>query len=499
MSQWSSSPSTSWPEPVPGARTPLQRRPLRRTWGQRILIALGIVTALATAAAALGVAWGLQRYQAIEFLDVANVEPAEVGEPSNWLLVGSDSREGIDPNDPNAGIFVGETVDGKRTDTILIARVDPETRTVDLLSVPRDLWVTIADRGEQGRINSAFNGEGGEERLVSTIEDTLGVEINHYAEVNFVGFQAVIDAMGGVPIWFDTPVRDTKSGLDIPNPGCHSLGGFEALAFARSRSLEYYDGSQWRTDPTGDLGRTARQQHLITRLATTATSELDLTNIGTIDRIVRAGGDNLLIDDGAGINELFGLARTFASVGAEGIRRHALPVSDFRTSGGAAVLALQTEEAQPVLDIFRGIAPVDPTAPPSDQTVPRESFSLDVLNGARIAGIAGTTADELTAAGFTVGEVGNAATAVDRTVVRYPSSMAPAASVVGTALATPPIYAVDDALVDHVELVVGPDFTGLAGAEPPPTTAAAAEPAPAPVENEVGIVPGPGPPGTPCA
>ncbi len=503
MTQWSS----EWPEQNAAARIPLQRAPLRRTWMQRLLIGVGILSVMATLVAAAGVAWGLQRYRGIDFLEVANVDPAPVGEPSNWLLVGSDSREGIDADDPNAGIFIGEPVDGKRTDTIMIARVDPEGRTIDLLSVPRDLWVPIAGTDSFGRINSAFNGEGGEERLVSTVEDALGIDINHYAEVNFVGFQAVIDALGGVPIWFDNPVRDVRSGLDVPTAGCHTLNGFDALAFARSRALEYHDGEQWRADPTGDLGRTARQQFLIGRLATAASTQLDLTDIGTIDRILRVGGENLVIDNGAGVDELLGLARTFSSVGAEGIHRHSLPVSDRRTSGGAAVLDLQLEAAQPTLDLFRGIEPIDPTVPPSSDLVAVDSFSVEVQNGGRVAGLAGTTAETLQSAGFIVDIVGNAPGTVETTVVRYPSTLAPAAATLGTALAIPPIYERDDSL-DHVVLVVAADFAGLAGAEPvpeatttttPPETTAPPAPETTTGENEVGVVPGPGPAGTPCA
>ncbi len=478
----------------------------RRTWPQRILLTIGVLTTFAAIVAAVGTAWGLQRYSEIRFLAVPTVEPAEEGTPSNWLLVGSDSREGIDPNDPNAGAFLGETVTGKRTDTIIVARVDPEAQTIDLLSVPRDLWVPIAGTGENGRVNAAFNGDGGEERLVSTVESALGIEINHYAEVNFVGFQQVIDAIGGVPIWFDTPVRDPSSGLDIQTAGCHALGGSEALAFARSRSLEYLDDGTWRSDPTGDLGRTARQQFLLGRLATTASSKLDLTDIGTVDRILRVGGQNLLIDDGAGAGDLFGLARTFSAVGGEGIRRHALPVAGFRTSGGASVLDLLEAEAQPILDIFRGAVPPQ-TGPPSEELAPRDSFQIEVQNGARIEGIAATTAEQLQAAGFVVTEATNSPEVVAVTEVHYPSSMAAAASAVGTSLVEPPTYVVDDALTQIV-LVVGPEFAGLAdpatapaGEETPASDEQAPPPAetPPPEDNIVGVVPTVGPPGTPCA
>lgn len=454
--------------------------------------------------AAIGLTWGLRRYQSINFLNVPGVEGAASGEPTNWLLVGSDSREGIEASDPNAAVFIGEEVAGKRTDTIIVARVDPGRKSIDLLSVPRDLWVPIAGTGGNGRINSAFNGDGGEERLVSTVESFLDIEINNYVEVNFVGFQAVIDALGGVPIWFDSPVRDVKSGLMIQTPGCHALTGFDALAFARSRSLEYQEGDSWRSDPTGDLGRTARQQYLLSRLADTAAARLDVTDIGTIDNILRAGGENLVLDDGAGASDLLSLARTFAQVGSAGISRHALPVTNFRTSGGAAVLALEEQQAQPTLELFRGAA--QPLTDP-DAQVARNSFVVDIENGARIAGIAAAAAGDLGDAGFVTGGIGNTAT-VDHTVIRYPSSQQAAAGTLGAALAEPPRYEVDDSLT-NVVLVIGPAYGGLAATAPadPNEGAAAAEAevapdgptAQAPGENEVGVVPGQGPAGTECA
>ncbi|MEL7156905.1 MAG: LCP family protein [Actinomycetota bacterium] len=490
---------TGWLEPGLESAPPMRRRRLRRTWPERILLTLSVLCVLSLVTAAVGLAWGLRRFQAINFVPVAGVESNPPGEPSNWLLVGSDSREGIDPDDPNAAIFVGEAVEGKRTDTIIVARVDPAQQQIDLLSVPRDLWVPIHGTGANGRINSAFNGEGGEERLVATVENFLDIEINNYAEVNFVGFQAVIDAIGGVPIWFDTPVRDAGSGLNVTTPGCHTLGGFEALAFARSRKLEFQDaGGTWRSDPTGDLGRTARQQHLLARLADTASDRLDVTNLGTVDRILQAGGENLIVDDGAGAGDLLNLARTFSAVGSAGITSHALPVSGFRTSGGASVLALDEAAAQPTLDVFR------PSVPPPEvaEVVARNSFSVDVRNGARIAGIAGETADELTAAGFVVGEVGNAET-VPTTTIRYPAAGRDAAGTLAAVLHAPVRFEADDSLT-NVELVIGPDFAGVVGVTPAPTTvppssttvpeALAAAP-----DNVVGVVPGPAPAGTECA
>ncbi|MEM8922992.1 MAG: LCP family protein [Actinomycetota bacterium] len=496
---------TVWQQPeqqrVQGTAIPVRRGAAGRTWGQRIMLTVAIGTTMALFIGAIGMFWGLRRYQSVNFLTVPPVSNAPEGQPTNWLLVGSDSREGIDPNDPTAGVFVGggETVSGKRTDTIIVARVDQGQGRIDLMSVPRDLWVPIAGTGRNGRINAAFNGEGGEARLVETVEAFLGIEIHNYAEVNFVGFQNVIDAIGGVPIWFDTPVRDLNSGLDVPVAGCQTLDGYQALAFARSRFFEYQeaDGS-WRSDPTGDLGRTARQQLLLSRLAATASAKLGPTDVFTIDAIAKAGAQNLILDDGAGMGDLMALARTFA--GGGGFVRHSLPVSGFRTSGGASVLALDEAAAQPTLELFRRTVP----PPEAKETVTRGSFNVDVRNGARIAGIAGRTAEELTAAGFMVAEVGDASR-VDQTTIVYPTASREGAGTLAAVLPVPVLFEANDQL-NNVQLIIGPEFPGLSGGQPEaaqPEAAAPVEeaaPAPAPAgENEVGVVPGPGPQGTPCA
>ncbi|MGH1491591.1 MAG: LCP family protein [Acidimicrobiales bacterium] len=332
--------------------------------------------------AAAGFAWGLQRYKEINFLSVPTVEAAEAGEPVNWLLVGSDSRDGIDPDDPNAGIFLGEEVFGKRTDTIIVARVDPELQTIDLLSVPRDLWVTIDGTGERGRINAAFNGEGGEQRLVATVENFLDIEINNYAEINFVGFQEVIDSLEGVPVWFGNPARDQGSGLDIAKTGCHILDGAQSLAFTRGRTYEEFIDGEWRLDPTGDLGRIARQRIFLFRSIAAAKGQFDLARLASLDDALTVGGQNLLVEDGASMTDLLSLARVFASTDGENFVGHSLPVEDYRTSGGAQVLQLREAEADAVLEIFRqGTVPSGPAAEVATSTVAGTEVSLEEQSG----------------------------------------------------------------------------------------------------------------------
>lgn len=444
-------------------------------------------------------AWGLDKFANITKIQIASVQAAPPGEPQNWLLVGTDSREGIDPGSEGSGVFLGDGVPaGKRTDTLIIARVNPAAGRIDLLSIPRDLWVPHAGGGE-GRINSVFNQEFGEERLVDTIESYFGIDINHYAEVNFAGFMDIVEGLGGVPMWFDKPLRDAGSGLDVPVAGCHVLGGYQALAFARSRHLEYFEDGAWHSDGTGDLGRSTRQQYFLRRVADTTMKKVSITELPTLNRVLEIGGNNLVIDDGAEAGTLLSLARSFATIEGDHIIGHALPVYGWRTSGGAEVLGLEDEPAQPILDIFRGVVPADPGDTPL-------VVDVVVLNGSGTAGQASHAAEQLRAVGVTVTGIDNA-TNRPNTTIRYSAALAPQAAEVARWLAFDPTFELVDDL-DTVELITGSDFSGVAeqprdtvelpggSAETPPEPT----PPPAPEGSDlVGVVPGPTPEGTACA
>lgn len=341
------SPTTPVEQPGP-RRVPV---PVRR--GRRAL-RLGLVAVLALLLLIVGfVAWEVRRFAGIPRVEVASVQPAGDGEVANWLLVGTDSRDGIAADDPNAGAFLGEVVEGVRTDTILVARADAGAGTVDLLSVPRDLWVPIAGSGDTGRVNGAFNGEGGAERLAATVEAALGIEINHYMEIDFTGFRDVVDALGGIEVHFEHPTRDQKSGLTIDAAGLQRLDGDQALALARSRTYEEWIDGTWTVDPTGDIGRTERQRQLLARIAAEAGQAVGPTGLVTADRLMAAGSSSVVLDTGTDFRALLSLVRTASAVGAEGVVSHALPVADHRTSGGAQVLLLREGEADPVLARFR--------------------------------------------------------------------------------------------------------------------------------------------------
>jgi LCP family protein required for cell wall assembly len=457
----------------------------RRSRREKVILAFGWgLTALLIAGAVI-ISEGLSRFDNLT-TSFESLFEAPVGQPTNWLLVGSDSRDGISPDDPNAGYFRdGDVPVGKRTDTMILARVDADAGTIDMLPIPRDLWVDIHGADRSGRVNSAFASDDGEERLIQTIQENLGVEIHRYAEINFVGFQQIVDEMGGVEMWFDTPMRDPASGLFINSPGCINLAGFEALALARSRNIEFQrsDG-RWTTDASGDLGRISRQQYFLKRVVDAASS-LSLTDIGTLKGLTDAVGDNLTISE-MEIDELVELARAFKDFNGDQITSHSLPVVPFRTESRAAVLALQPAEANQVLAVFRGEDPQP--IPPQEASV-----ELAILNGSRIPGQAKSVEGLLGSHGFEISEIDNGPTS-EITVLTYGPGFEAAAAHVARYLEVAPVFE-PDGEHEGLTLLTGVDFDGIrsdplsADTFDVPAAPGVAEETAAPEAEPIGVLP----------
>ncbi len=279
--------------------------------------------------------WAYRTYDRIERVDLDGVLDPIAGDATNYLLVGSDSRAELDPD--------GDTgVTGRRSDTLILLRVTPDGST--MMSIPRDLWVELADTGQMGRINGAYNA--GPANLVRTVQANLNVPVNHYMEVGFGSFAGLVDAIGGITIDFPNPAFDTASGLAVPAAGPQVLDGTQALAYARSRNYtEVIDGREV-TDATADLGRQQRQQEFLR----TALAEVGATrNPFTLVRAADAMSSELIVDSGLGFTEAVSLVRRLGGSSPETI---VLPTEGARR-GSAAVLVLVEPDAQTVLDGFR--------------------------------------------------------------------------------------------------------------------------------------------------
>lgn len=318
-----------------GRRWPPSGRTVRRT-----IAGIALVLALLVAG---GLLWGYQQFQSIERVELADVLAS--GDGTNYLIVGSDTRSGIAADDPNASAILGPGAQGgepERSDTIMILRVDDEGSR--MLSVPRDLLVTIAETGQVSRINTAFNG--GPRRLIATLSDELQLPIHHYLEVDFVAFRDLVDALGGITINFPHPASDHMSGLSVPEAGDVRLDGTQALAYVRSRYYtETIDGRQV-TEPTGDIGRVVRQQQFLSAVVREVGST---KNPFRMMSMTSSLVDGMRIDDQLSYFEAIRLALRFRSMQLEPA---SLPTSNRTLSSGAQVLDLVQPGADEVLARF---------------------------------------------------------------------------------------------------------------------------------------------------
>ncbi|MDX2379668.1 MAG: LCP family protein [Acidimicrobiia bacterium] len=310
---------------------------------------------LLAAVMAIGGAAGVIRAANARTSDVERIDGlAEILQPQdgpavNYLLIGSDTREGSDPNSPDFG-GIGDTdaVQGRRSDTIMILRQEQDGDGATLLSLPRDLWVDIVGRESPSRINAAYSD--GADVLAATITQELGIPIHHVVDIDFFGFKDVVDAIGGSVVCFEYVTRDRNTGLD-QQPGCNVLDGTQALAYARSRHFEEFRDGQWQEDPSADLGRIARQQEFIRTTADSTIQRLASDPFKTSELIDAVSG-SLRLD--AGLDPL-GAAGTLRKAFSEGLTTYQLPVEG-TTIGGNAVLVL-LPGAEPILAYFRGDGP----------------------------------------------------------------------------------------------------------------------------------------------
>ncbi len=266
----------------------------------------------------------------------------------NYLLVGSDSRAGVDASDPDYGALGSEaTFGGQRSDTIIIMRQEANGG-VAMVSLPRDLYVEIAGTGRSSRINAAY--EKGPERLAATITQEFGIPIHHFVGVDFSGFKAIVNTIGGVEVCTDGPARDAKSKLDLPG-GCVTLDGVQALAYARSRYYQEWDGNRWVSDARSDLGRIERQQTLIRSAAKSTMSTLKANPFVAGD-LIAAVAASLSADSGL---DPFSAAETLRAAMGNGMRTFSIPVYPDMV-GSADVLRLG-DGADSVFAYFRGEGP----------------------------------------------------------------------------------------------------------------------------------------------
>ncbi|SNX98484.1 transcriptional attenuator, LytR family [Geodermatophilus sabuli] len=405
-----------------------------------------------------------------------NSDSADVHEAMNLLLVGSDSRSRLTPEQLGQ-LTAGEDA-GLNTDTMILVHVPADGSKASFVSFPRDSYVQIPGHGWD-KLNAAYavgyyglpdgtdeaaRQAAGAQLLIQTVSGVSGLQIDHYAEVDLLGFFQLSSVIGGVEVNLCTPVRDSYSGVNLP-AGVQTISGEQALAFVRQR----------HGLPRGDFDRIVRQQTFIAGMIRKMLSDNVLLDLGKQRQLVEAAAGSLTVDESL---DLFGLATQLQSVTAGSIQFQTVPyVGDDRDDQGRSIIRLADEDT--LQDFFVQLS-AEPAAPGDEPAAPQpvapSAVTVSVLNGSGVPGLAADAAAELTAGGFVVGSTGNADSADhDRTVVRYASGDEGLAATVAAAIPGAVTEVGEDAVSGTVQLVLGADFNGVGQAVDPAAPAAPVE------------------------
>jgi LCP family protein required for cell wall assembly len=289
-------------------------------WGRILLLVALLVIGLL----------GIALYTEFRMADAGSLSALGEGE-GVYLIVGSDSRANLPPDLGSFGDFPGA-----RADVIMLAQVAGNRR--QLLSIPRDLKVDVPGEGTE-KINAAYS-LGGANLITETVALTTGIRANHYLEIDFAGFAAIVDALGGIELDFPFPARDLNSGLLVEVAGTHTVNGAAALAYARSRQYEELRDGEWMGESVaGDLARTGRQRHVLLQIMRRASCP---TGLLRSPLVMLAAASHLKSDSGTTVFDLaelgWGMATSSETDSAT------LPVQISNEGGVSYVVAVPPSE-----------------------------------------------------------------------------------------------------------------------------------------------------------
>jgi LCP family protein required for cell wall assembly len=339
-------PGTPPPRPVaPNRRGARQRKSPRRKRARLQIISLSLVIAvLLGAAATLGGALWLEAALHRQTVLTDYPDRPAAGPGSTWLLVGSDSRQGLTPEQQEALATGGDTGNG-RTDTILVVHVPAfaSSATTTMVSIPRDSYVPIPGYGRD-KINAAF-AMGGARLLAETVEQATGLRVDHYAEIGFSGFAGLVDGLGGVTVCPKSPIDDPLAGINLP-AGCQQLDGRNALGYVRSRAT-----------PRADLDRMIDQRQFMASLLHRAASPAVWLNPWRWYSVPHAAVGALTVDHG---DHVWDLARLAWSLRGSTIEL-TVPIGEFSSNGSGSVVVWDHEKAAALFDALSADQPVPAT------------------------------------------------------------------------------------------------------------------------------------------
>ena len=339
----------------------------------RIITSLSLGVVLISTFAWLGLGHVSESLKRIDAFAGLKARPVKASNAVNYLLVGSDTREGLTPAELKA-LRVGSTKSaaGKRSDTILLVHISKARDKAVIVSLPRDSLVEVPERidangktiaATHAKLNATFNW-GGAPLLIQVIEAKTNLRIDHYIEINFAGFAHMVDALGGIQVCSKVDINDPKSHL-VMSAGVHTLNGIEALKYVRTRDF----------DGMGDLGRMQRQQQFMSSVLRKATSSGVLLNPLKLVDFFNAAMATLQTDSQLNSGDLLTLAKQVRNLSASKIRTLTVPLAsvNFSVPGlGSTVTwdpVLAPELFQRLRDDMAVIDVVTPTPTTSATTV----------------------------------------------------------------------------------------------------------------------------------
>ncbi len=393
----------------------------------------------------------------------------------NILLAGVDRREGMTDQQIRQ-LHLGK-VGGQRSDTMMLVHISSRHDKITVVSLPRDSLVTIpahrsngteGPRGtqigdRQGKLNWAYS-YGGPSLTVQTVEQATGVHIDHYIEINFLGFIKVVDALGGVTVCTPQPINDPKSGLRLP-AGKSTVDGPTALAYARAR---------YTLTGGSDLGRIDRQQQFMSAVAHKA-----LSDPARFPGVLSAALGAIRADKGLSKSTLSALANQMRGMSTDSIAFATVPLADSNhmtpINGGPPQSTVLWDRAgadrlfQEIQDDRPIVSPPTPTPGGSPSAggrtrsagliVPPRQIDVRVVNGVGTPGLAAKAARDLHRAGFGVSVVPGTRRGVSTTVIQYGATRADSARTLKAAIPGARLKEVPG-LGDRVQVVVGASWSG---------------------------------------
>ncbi len=397
------------------------------------------------------------------------------GEEMNMLLVGVDSRAGL--TDEQVQEYATGDPDGlHNTDTMMLVHIPADGSAASFVSLPRDMYVAIPGQG-RGKLNSAYSlgYDGVDERsteedkraagarlLIQTVSALSGLQIDHYAEINLLGFINLTRIVGGVEVDLCAASDDSVTGAHF-DAGPQTLTGAQALLFVRQR--------HGVGERSSDFDRVARQQVFLAGMLRNVLSSRTLLDPTAQRQIVEQVGTSVTLDQGL---DIFTLAAQMQNVQPGSITFQTIPGLTDGQVEGTSVLRLPAPSV--LTDFFAHLTadpePADPAAPVADApaTVAPADVTVSVLNGSGVSGAAAGAATALTEAGFAASSGGNAEATATTSIAHRAGDDAVAAAL--AAQVPGAVLTVDDTMAEGtVALTLGTDFDGVgtAVAAPAPT------------------------------